>query len=117
MTRRHIFVDKAAVRQAMNLGIVPNKYRPAERKIAEMAVNSAALTHSKVNRRYGDVGLLLVDNTVKRVIALSATASARMGAPYPRKGKSSCPTCKGSGTVPVPQTEEGDPSTIPCPDC
>ena len=113
MTRRHIFVERQAVNQAIRLGIVPNSPKKAERKIAEMAVNSASFTHPRVNRRYEDVGLLLVDNTVKRIVSLSAVAPSATH----RRGKPPCVTCGGSGAIQVPKVEAGDPGVIACPDC
>lgn len=113
MTRKHIFVERQAVNQAIKLGIVPNSPRKAERKLAEMAVNSAAFTHPRANRRYEDIGLLVVDNTVKRVIALSTIAPSVTR----RRGKPPCVTCGGSGAIQVPKVEAEDPGVIACPDC
>ena len=105
---QHVFVNKAAIRQAILLELVPNHFRGAQHKIAEMAVNSAPFTHGRVNRRYGDVGLMLQDNTVTRVIKLGQK----------RKGKTQgCDTCGGTRKINVPQAQKGDPSFIPCPDC
>ena len=104
----HVFVDNAAVRQAIVLDLVPNHFRGAQRKIAEMAVNSAPFTHGRVNRRYDDVGLMVQDNTVTRVIKLGVVTKGR---------STSCLSCGGTGKVKVPQIEKGDPSFVRCPDC
>lgn len=109
MSKKHVFVTKAAIRQAIVLDLVPNDMERGRQKIAEMAVNSAPFTHVRVNRRFGDVGLMFQDNTVTRVISLSK--SKKTGR------KTDCDVCGGEGRIPVLQHTEEDPAYIPCPEC
>lgn len=109
MSKKHVFVTKVAVRQAIVLELVPNDMGKGRQKIAEMAVNSAPFTHARVNRRFGDIGLMLQDNTVTRVISLAKSPRGRY--------KNDCETCGGEGRIPVLQVTAEDPASIRCPDC
>ncbi len=109
MSKKHVFVTKVAVRQAIVLDLVPNDMEKGRQKIAEMAVNSAPFTHARVNRRFGDVGLMFQDNTVTRVVSLAKGPRGRY--------KNDCDFCGGTGRIPVPQETKGDPAYIPCTEC
>lgn len=109
MSKKHVFVTTTAIRQAIVLELVPNDMQKGRQKIAEMAANSAPFTHARVNRRFGDVGLMFQDNTVTRIISLAKGPRGRY--------KNDCDICRGEGRIPVLQHTEDDPAYIPCPEC
>ena len=122
---KEILVTMEAVSQGIAAGVLPHNIGKAKKRLAEMVLNSAPVTHELGNRRFGDAILRVEAGAVLSVVTLNQSPEKPV---KPLRGRV-CPACGGSGKVLVFEPcefcdgvrceycEDAGQAEIPCQDC